>query len=395
MLKIPVMKNILFLLVILNIFSGIGNAQTFVNIENTSTCEQAYDISRFTVFGPTSAPRQILNDSQNSFNLPQHPTWYTFTIHTGGILLFDIVPVNYKDNYDFMLFKDEENFCEKFKQNKIKPILSNFSPPENSKGITGLSYYGDTPDFEKGIPVKPGEKYYLALNNVYQNGKGHTIIFKDIKNFMVKGIITNKKTEKPIKAEITWRNLTNNTIFTTTQTEKKGSYELEVLLDHQPNTFPQYELCVNAENFFPQFIIFSTTEASQLEGKEINFQLNKVNLGLNNEALGVIYFRPNDANIVTESEMVMKHLLKFMQLNETAVIKLEGHTNGLVPSTDVDFELSEERAEVVKAYLVQNGIDQSRIYTEGMGSKNEIYPIPETEEEEGFNRRVEINVIKL
>jgi outer membrane protein OmpA-like peptidoglycan-associated protein len=303
--------------------------------------------------------------------------------------------VNYKDNYDFMLFKDEENFCEKFKQNKIKPLISNFSPPENSKGITGLSYYGDKPDFEKGITVKEGEKYYLALNNVYQNGRGHTIIFKDIKNFVIRGTVINKKSEKPIKAEISWKNLTNSTVFTTTQTEKKGFYELEILLDHQPNTFPQYELCVNAENFFPEFIIFPTIEASQLEGKEINFQLNKVNLGLNNETLGVIYFRPNDATIVTDSEKVLKQLLKFMQLNESAVIKLEGHTNGLVPSTDVDFELSEERAQVVKNYLVQNGIDHSRIFTEGLGSKNEIYPIPETEEEEGYNRRVEINVIEM
>jgi outer membrane protein OmpA-like peptidoglycan-associated protein len=389
------MKNLILILTVLfTISTKFGFSQTFVNIDNTSTCDQALDISRFTVFGPTSAPKELNNDIQNSFNLPQHPTWYSFTINNNGILIFDIVPVNYKDNYDFMLFKDEDNFCEKYKQGKIKPIISNFSPPDNTKGITGLSYYGDQPDFEKGIAVKEGEKFYLALNNLYQNGKGHTIIFKDLKNFVIRGTITNKKTEKPIKAEIIWRNLQNNTVFSTTQTEK-GSYELEILLDHQPNTFPQYELCVNAENFFPQFIIFPTSEANQLDGKEINFQLNKVNLGLNNESLGVIYFRPNDATIVTESEMVLKQLLKFMQLNENAVIKLEGHTNGLVPSTDVDFDLSEQRAEVVKAYLVQNGVDHTRIFTEGMGSKYEIFPIPETEEEEGYNRRVEINVIEM
>jgi outer membrane protein OmpA-like peptidoglycan-associated protein len=390
------MKKLKFLLAVgIMISFNIGFSQTFVNIEDMTTCEKAYDISIFTVFGPTSAPKEIQSDNQNSFNLPQHPTWYSFTIKNSGILIFDIIPVNYKDNYDFMLFKDEDNFCEKYKQGKIKAIASNFSPPDNPKGVTGMSYYGDQSDFEKGIPVKEGEKYYLALNNVYQNGKGHTIIFKDLKNFVIRGTITNKKTEKPIKAEISWKNLTNNTVFTTTQTEKKGSYELEILLDHQPNTFPQYELCVNAENFFPQFIIFPTSEANQLEGKEINFQLNKVNLGLNNESLGVIYFRPNDATIITESETILKQLLKFMQLNESAVIKLEGHTNGLVPSTDVDFELSEQRAEVVKAYLVQNGIDHTRIFTEGLGSKNEIFPIPETEEEEGYNRRVEINIVEM
>jgi hypothetical protein len=30
-----------------------------------------------------------------------------------------------------------------------------------------------------------------------------------------------------------------------------------------------------------------------------------------------------------------------------------------------------------------------------MASNKEIYPIPETEEEEGFNRRVEINIVNF
>ena len=81
-----------------------------------------------------------------------------------------------------------------------------------------------------------------------------------------------------------------------------------------------------------------------------------------------------------------------MMLNSKATVELEGHTNGLFPSTDVDFKLSSDRAEVIKKYLTDNGIDASRIQTEGMGSKNEIYPIPETEEEEGYNRRVEIRI---
>ena len=82
-----------------------------------------------------------------------------------------------------------------------------------------------------------------------------------------------------------------------------------------------------------------------------------------------------------------------MQLNKNAEIILEGHTNGLFPSTDVDFELSAKRAEVIKEFLVENGISPERIGTEGMGSKREVYPIPETEEEEGYNRRVEVNVV--
>ncbi|MCF6364581.1 MAG: OmpA family protein [Bacteroidales bacterium] len=370
-------------------------AQTYVDISNTSTCEQALDISRFTIFGPTTAPVELKTAKSNSFDLTKHPTWYKFTINKDGILLFDIIPQNPKDNYDFMLFKADDNFCEKFKAKQITPIRSNFSRQENAKGLTGLSYSGAALDYEKGLMVSKGDVFYLVLNNVYKNGKGHTISFKQLKTIKISGTVVNSKNGKPIKAEIRWWNLRNNNVFVTSQTEKKGSYEIDILLNNQSNTFPKYELCVYSDNYFPEYKIYSTAEANQLNDKKIEFKLNRVKKGTNNEGLGVIYFQPNDVNIVPTSEYVKRKLLKFMTLNEQAEIVLEGHTNGLFPSTDVDFELSTDRANLIKEYLVDNGISESRIGIEGMGSKNEVYPIPETEEEEGFNRRVEINIISF
>jgi len=390
------MKKILFLSLGLIFSLSISiNAQTFVDISNTGTCENAIDISRFTVFGPTTAPAKLGVANSSSFELAKHPTWYKFTIQQDAILLFDIIPQNPKDNYDFMLFKSDENFCERHKANKMTPIRSNFSPQKNTKGTTGLSFNGTEDDYEKGIMVSKGEIFYLVLNNVYPKGKGHTVIFKQLKTNRLSGKITNKKNGKPIKADIRWRNLRNNNVYVSSQTEKKGTYEIEILLNNQSNVFPKYELCIYSNNFFPDFKVFSTAEANKLDNKEINFELDKVKKGLNNKSLGVIYFKPNDATVVPEAEYVKRRLLKFLKLNLQAEVILEGHTNGLFPSTEVDFELSDERAAVIKKYLVNNGIDASRIGTEGMGSKNEVYPIPETEDEEGFNRRVEVNIVKF
>lgn len=383
-------KNFIVVLLFL-LSTAYMNAQNLVDISNTSTCEQAYDISRFHIFGPTTAPAEVGN-MVNDFTLVKHPTWYKFTVQKNGILLFDIIPLNSKDNYDFMLFKDEDNFCKKFNEGKLKPIRSNFNPPANVKGITGLSYNGEKPDYEKGVPVKKGDAFYLALNNMYRNGKGHTILFKELKTIKIKGKITDSKNGKLLKANISWRNLRNNDLFVSSQTEKKGSYEMEIILNSQENTFPKYELCAYADKYFPDIKIFSTEKANSLNGKEINFELDKVKKGLNNETLGVIYFKPNDVTIVPKSEFVKMKLLRFMMLNSKAKIIIEGHTNGLFPSTDVDFKLSSQRAGIIKKFLTDNGIDASRIETEGMGSKNEIYPIPETEEEEGYNRRDEIRI---
>ena len=68
-----------------------------------------------------------------------------------------------------------------------------------------------------------------------------------------------------------------------------------------------------------------------------------------------------------------------------------GHTDSV--GTDAyNQKLSIKRSEAVKAYLVSQGIEQSRVYTEGKG---ELQPVADNKTAEGRskNRRVEIEVV--
>jgi outer membrane protein OmpA-like peptidoglycan-associated protein len=97
-------------------------------------------------------------------------------------------------------------------------------------------------------------------------------------------------------------------------------------------------------------------------------------------------------NIETKSFEELKSLVDVLALRPDIMIEIEGHTdNG---GTDAEnLELSKNRANQVKSYLINNGIDANRVKTSYYG---EAKPIASNDTESGrqMNRRVRIRVIK-
>lgn len=73
------------------------------------------------------------------------------------------------------------------------------------------------------------------------------------------------------------------------------------------------------------------------------------------------------------------------------VIIAVGHTDS-VGADKYNQALSTKRADAVKAYLVSNGVEKNRIYTEGKGESSPIAD-NKTKEGQAKNRRVEVEVI--
>ncbi|RLD65525.1 MAG: hypothetical protein DRI95_08545, partial [Bacteroidetes bacterium] len=159
------------LIIILVVFSGISiYSQELKNIKNATDCNNAIEVSTISKFGPTNPPKELkVKSTNNPFERSQYPTWYKFKIVKDGVLLFDIIPINPNDNYDFLLYKiNNENYCQDIKSGKNDAIRSNFARADIAlQGKTGLSITGKPECYSNGIDVQKGEQYVLVLNNMY------------------------------------------------------------------------------------------------------------------------------------------------------------------------------------------------------------------------------------
>lgn len=100
-----------------------------------------------------------------------------------------------------------------------------------------------------------------------------------------------------------------------------------------------------------------------------------------------IKFDVNKASIRPESIGTLAGIAKLMQEQPTLKFTVEGHTDS-DGEENANMKLSQQRAEAVKAYLVEQGIAEDRLAAKGLG---ESKPIDKnnTPEAKSNNRRVE------
>ena len=111
-----------------------------------------------------------------------------------------------------------------------------------------------------------------------------------------------------------------------------------------------------------------------------------------NQYAKTILFDTGKASIKFESAEVLNQIINVLKKFPKSRFRIEGYTDS-TGKKQKNIELSQNRADAVKIYLIQGGIDQSRLESKGYGPEK---PIASNKNKKGreLNRRVEINLIK-
>ena len=107
-----------------------------------------------------------------------------------------------------------------------------------------------------------------------------------------------------------------------------------------------------------------------------------------------IEFEYDSAKIRDVSKPILDRAIKVLEEYPDIRIEIVGHTDNQ-GSPEYNERLSKDRAESVKTYLVEGGVDASRLETRGAGQSEPLTPNSnDTEEGRAKNRRTEFKLLK-
>jgi OmpA-OmpF porin, OOP family len=202
--------------------------------------------------------------------------------------------------------------------------------------------------------------------------------------FMFEGHIQNALNKKPV-SQVNFIVLDSNMVERDKVTTNDGNFKFEVKEDHE------YNFIVEALGFFPAGIHLTPKELAKRKDIENVFALEPISIG---QTIGLkdLKFAQSKANLLPESNLELSKILTFLKETPTAEIELHGHTDNQ-GDFDLNLQLSKQRAEAVKEFLVALGIQPNRIVCKGFGGTR---PIANNKREESRdqNRRVELVVRK-
>ncbi len=258
-------------------------------------------------------------------------------------------------------------------------------------GLKNLGYPINTNKDEEGFIVNTsGNRAYFATD--LERGNRRDIYsfdlpadIKPLSSSYFGGVVIDKKTDRPLEANIEVFRLDNaEPVYVGISDSVTGEFLFPVINNKQ------YAINVNRRGY-----LFYSDNIAPVADNNTNNKKRVHLLPIEKDAsiiLKNILFDINSYTLKEESFAELNKIVEFLKINSTVAIEISGHTDNTGVETE-NIELSYNRAEVVKKYITDRGIDTNRIKSKGYGAEK---PIADNSTQEGrsVNRRTEMKIIE-
>lgn len=250
------------------------------------------------------------------------------------------------------------------------------------KDIYRLTFLGD----EKQFVINTEDNLLSSLDaTVSQKLIEQTVDIPTGELTILKGTVYDKITKKPLAGTIEIVDLEEGTVISTFPSNSATGKYL-VSLPSGKN----YSVTTSADNYLFMSENFNIPKANGYQEIEKNFPLDRIDVG-RKIVLKNIFFDFNKYTLRDISSNELERLAKLMKQYPKLKIEISGHTDN-VGSENYNKTLSENRAKVVVDYLINKGIEKSRLVYVGYGFSQ---PIASNDSDGGrqLNRRTEFKVL--
>ncbi|WP_343748690.1 OmpA family protein [Fluviicola sp.] len=221
--------------------------------------------------------------------------------------------------------------------------------------------------------------------------------FRPVKTLYFDGLVFDAITKKPIPGKFSLVNIkTGKEVIKSEADQVTGAFTVSLPINEE------YALSVSypGYTFFSQN--FNMTLADNQESFHMDVPMVSVTNTTNPVALKNVFFDLGKASLRPESYVELNKLRDFLKANPMIKIEIGGHTDTRGDDAD-NLKLSDARAKSVKDYLIQQGIEASRLSSKGYGETMPIFSDEviakmatdkEKEKAHQENRRTEYKIVK-
>lgn len=194
------------------------------------------------------------------------------------------------------------------------------------------------------------------------------------------GKVVDSRTNKGVRAQIVYSSIPTGSLY--------GKFNDSLFIFEIFGT-AKYKVTATAQGYNARTVIIDPGKKNSDGNVSQNITLSPTGETI---VLNHLIFDQGKSTIQESSFAQLDEVVRMMKDNTKMVVQLEGHTDNQGDAKK-NMDLSQDRVDAVKKYLVKQGIQKDRIKTKAFGGtqplRNEM-----TQEARALNRRVEMRILK-